>query len=193
MRKELRVLLFSSGLFLLAGGLFGPIYAVFVKNIGGDLLTAGGAYSAFAICAGLLVFLISKWEDRYKYQERLVVLGFALRSTGFFGYLLIQTPIDLLIVQIILGIGEAVEAPAYDGLYSKYLDKGKFASEWGDWEAMNYIVTGISAAVGGFLAAVYGFRLLFVVMFVLSMLGLMISALLIVWREYKQSLARYFS
>ena len=51
MQRKLKILLFASALFMLAGGLFGPIYAVFVEEIGGDLLTAGGAYAAFSIAA----------------------------------------------------------------------------------------------------------------------------------------------
>ena len=43
MKRKLKILLMASALLMLAGGLFGPIYAVFVEQIGGDLLTAGGA------------------------------------------------------------------------------------------------------------------------------------------------------
>ncbi len=178
MQKELRILLFSSALFILAGGLFGPIYAVFVERIGGDLLTAGGAYSAFAIAAGVLLFFISRWEDHVKHQEKLVVLGYLFSAAGFLGYLMIRNPIDLFIVQIIFGLGEAIGTPAFDGLYSKHMDRGKFISEWGMWESMNLILTGVAAIAGGFLATVYGFRSLFVLMFILSIFGLLASTLL---------------
>lgn len=183
MQKELKILLFSSALFMLAAGLFGPIYAVFVEEIGGDLLTAGLAYAAFSISAAILIFFISKWEDRVKHQEKLVVFGYILSCTGFLGYLLIQKPWHLFIVQIIFGIGEAIGTPAYDGLYSGHLDKGKFVSEWGLWESMQWIVTAVAAAVGGFLANVYGFRFLFVVMLGLSIIGLVVSLSLVVKKK----------
>ena len=156
MQKVLKILLLASGLSLLAGGLFGPIYAIFVEQIGGDILTAGTAYAAFAISAGVLIFVISRWEDHIKYKETLVIMGYALGCFGFLGYLLIQDPLDLFAVQVIFGIATAIGTPAYDGLYSKHLDKGKFVSEWGLWESMNYILVGISAAVGGFLAKFFG-------------------------------------
>ncbi len=179
MQKELEILLLSSALFMLAGGLFGPIYAVFVEEIGGDLLTAGAAYSMFAIAAGILIFFISRWEDHVKHQEKLVVIGFVLSCTGFFGYTLIRNPFDLFMVQIIFGVGEAIGTPAYDGLYSRYMDKGKFVSEWGLWESLRWIVIGASAIVGGFLANIYGFRFLFMIMFIISVLGLIVSFSLI--------------
>lgn len=172
----------AEALFMLAGGLFGPIYAVFVEDIGGDLLTAGAAYSVFAIAAGIVVFAISKWEDRVKQQENLIVVGYALSVVGFLGYLLIREPWQLFVVQIIFGIGEAIGAPAYDALYSKHLDKGKFASEWGMWDAMQWFVTGVAAAAGGFIANRYGFRFLFVIMLAISLFGLAVSGLLMVRR-----------
>ena len=63
MQKALKILLMASGLSILAGGLFGPIYAVFVEQIDGDLLTAGTAYAIFAIVAGVIIFLVSRWMN----------------------------------------------------------------------------------------------------------------------------------
>ncbi|RMF54973.1 MFS transporter [Candidatus Woesearchaeota archaeon] len=183
MQRELKILLFSSALFMLAGGLFGPIYAVFVEEIGGDLLTAGTAYALFALAAAILIFVISRWEDHVKHQEKLVVAGYVLSCSGFLGYLLIREPVHLFIVQIIFGIGEAVGTPAFDGLYSKHLDKGKFASEWGLWESLQWVVTAVAAALGGFLADLYGFKLLFIIMFLLSLMGLFVSVFLLIKKE----------
>jgi MFS family permease len=175
MKKELKVLLWASGFMMLAGGLFGPIYAVFVEEIGGDVLTAGGAYSAFALSAGVLIFFLSKWEDHHKHAEKLVIAGYVLALMGTLGYLFVKTPMHLFVVQIIFGIGEAIGTPAYDGIYSRNLDKGKYISEWGAWESMAWIIQGISAAVGGLIAAVFGFQVLFGIMAGLSLTGLLIS------------------
>jgi len=131
MKRQLKILLITSALFNLAAGLFGPIYAVFVEDIGGDLLTAGAAYAAFSIGAGVLIFLLSKWENRVKHKERCIVAGYILSCIGFGGYLFVKAPVHLFMVQIILGLGEAVTTPAYDGVYSRFLDKGKFVFEWG--------------------------------------------------------------
>ncbi len=178
MQRNLKILLMASSLFMLAGGLFGPIYAVCVEEIGGDLLTAGAAYSIFAIVAGIMIFLIGRWEDRVKHQEKLIIIGYVLSCAGFLGYLFVKAPVHLFMVQIIFGVGEAIGTPAFDGLYTKHLDKGKFASEWGMWDAMSYITIGIGALAGGYLANLYGFRFLFTIMFVISLLGLFTSIFL---------------
>jgi len=179
MKRQLKILLLSSGFFTLAGGLIGPIYAMFVEEIGGDLLAAGSAFAAFSIAAGLLIFFVSRWEDHVKHQERLVILGWGLCCLGFYGYMLVERPWHLAVVQVIFGIGTAVNTPAYDGLYSKYLDKGRFASEWGAWESMYYIVTAVAALMGSAVADIYGFGGLFKLMFFLSLVGFGISLLLL--------------
>lgn len=187
MKKELKLLLVSSAFITLAGGLFGPIYAVFVEEIGGDLLTAGSAYAVFAIAAGILIFFISRWEDHVKHQEKLVVMGYTLNVIGFFGYLLVREPWHLFIVQAIFGIAEAIGTPAFDGLYSRHLDKGKYTSEWGLWESKEWITLGIAAFVGGYLANKHGFQALFSFMLSLSIIGFMISLWLLPIETYMNS------
>jgi len=185
MNPKLKVLLLASSMFMLAGGLLGPIYAIFVEEIGGDILTAGTSYAAFAIAAGVLIFFVSRWEDHIKHQEKLVVGGYILSCIGFLGYLFIHEAWHLFVVQIIFGLGEAIGTPAYDGLYSKHLDKGKFVSEWGMWDSMAYLIAGIAAFCGGFLAKMYGFKTILIVMFILSLVGLCISTFLVSKKDKK--------
>ena len=83
MRRILKILILSSFFINLAAGLFGPIYAIFVEEIGGDLLTAGTAYAIFAIASGSLIFMLGKWEDKVKHQEKLLVFGRFLAVIGF--------------------------------------------------------------------------------------------------------------
>lgn len=179
MKNELKILLMISALLLAAAGLLGPIYAVYVQEIGGDLLTAGTSYAVFAISAGLLTFLFGRWEDRVDHQEKFIIAHYLLAAIGYFGYIVAKTPTHLFIIQAVFGIGMAMGAPAYDGVYSRYMDKGKYASQWGTWEAMHWIVTAIAAALGGLLANLYGFKVLFMIMFALSIIALLVSLLLI--------------
>lgn len=176
----MKILLFASSLSMLAGGLFSPIYAIFVEQIGGDILTAGTAYFVFSIVAGVLIFFISRWEDHLKHLERFVVAGYIIGALGYLGLLFVKTPAHLFAVQIIFGLGEAVNIPAYDGLYSKLLEKGKYASEWGIWETMAYTVTAIAALIGGIIGELYGFKALFTIMFFLSIACTIVSTALLI-------------
>ena len=49
--KAIRVLLITNGIVLVAGAMLGPIYALFVKDIGGTLLDASFAGALFALSA----------------------------------------------------------------------------------------------------------------------------------------------
>lgn len=186
MRHKLKILLLSSFFINLAAGFFGPLYAVFVEEIGGNLLTAGSAYATFSIVAGILIFFISKWEDHIKHQEKLLILGRFLSVIGFIGYLVIRNPIDLFIVQVIFGISTAIGTPVFDSLYSKNLSRGRFASQWGMWESMYAITIGIAAIIGGFIAQTYGFKALFIIMLIISIFSFIASLFLIKKKKNKK-------
>ncbi len=175
MKFNLKILLWSSFFINLAVGLFGPIYAVFVEQIGGTLFITGSAAAVFSITSGVLIFFISKWEDKIKHQENLLIFGRFLTIIGVGGYLLVNSPWHLFLVEIILGFAVAFESPAFDSLYSKNLQKGKFASQWGMWESMYAITTGVAAFVGGFLAQEYGFRILFIIMTIIALISFLIT------------------
>ena len=179
MKKILKVLLLSSCLINFSAGLLGPIYAIFVQEIGGDILTAGTSYAFFSITVGVLIFFLSKWEDKIKHQEKILVLARLLTFIGITGYLFVQSPIHLFLVQIILGFSEALGNPAYSSLYSKNLTKGKFASQWGYWDSFIMIAIGISSIIGSFIASNYGFKFLFLIMSFFSLLALFATILLI--------------
>ena len=100
MKNILKILLWSSFLINLSAGLLGPIYAIFVENIGGNLLTAGSAYATFSISSGILIYFLGKWEDKLKHQERILLLGRFLTILRTAGYLLVQSPIHLFGVQL---------------------------------------------------------------------------------------------
>ena len=183
MKRGIKILLLSDTWATLALGMIGPIYAIFVEEIGGDILDASWAYFAFMITSGLMMYAISHWEDKFKNKERLITAGYVLTALGCVSYYFVHSQSMLVFTQVILGLAEAIQVPAYDALYSKLLDHGKEASEWGDWEAMRYIVTAIAALIGGYLATIAGFRSLFIVMFVISVFSGLTSIRL--WKKVK--------
>ncbi|USN53849.1 MAG: MFS transporter [Candidatus Nomurabacteria bacterium] len=171
MKRGIKVLLISDAWINLALGMIGPIYAIFVEDIGGDLLDASWAYSVYMITAGVVMFLLGKWEDRAKHKEKFVVIGYALISLACFMYIFVNSQIMLLFTQAVLGLSLAVLSPSFDAIYSHFVKRKEEASNWGIWEAMSYVVTAIAAIIGGYVADGFGFRTLFIVMFVISLFG----------------------
>ena len=54
MKKGLKFLVLSDSWATLALGMIGPIYAIFVEQIGGDILDASWAYFAFTMTSGVV-------------------------------------------------------------------------------------------------------------------------------------------
>ena len=162
--KALRILLSTNAMILLAAAMLGPIYALFVEKIGGDLMDASIAGALFACAAGITTFVSGKYSDKIKENELVVVLGYAIMGFGFLSYTYVDSIWALFLVQIIIGLGEAVYSPAFDSVYSKHLNKQKAGSQWGAWESMNYFTTAIGAIIGGLLVTQFGFNIMFIIM-----------------------------
>ncbi|MBI5149069.1 MFS transporter [Candidatus Pacearchaeota archaeon] len=179
MNRWIRILLFADFFVLLAAGMLTPIYAIFVEKIGGDLLDASIAWAIFSFSSGFLLWIIGKWEDKVKHYVKLLVVGYFVRAIGFLGYLFVSNRYELFIVQLLIGIGASISLPSYDSLYSKYIDKKEYATEWGLWEGMNLMVAALAAIIGGLVATYLGFTFLFISMFALSIIGFFISLTLL--------------
>lgn len=174
MSKVARLLLLTDALYMLAGALLGPIYALFVKDIGGDLLEASSTFAIFMLTAGVVTFFLARWEDKEKHKKKFVIVGYGLGAVGYFGYTFVNSTTSLFLVQAILGLSVALKDPAYDALFSE-VSKRHLALAWGEWESMDYFVFGVGALLGGFVAARFGFLLLLWCMFGASLLSFVLS------------------
>ncbi len=162
--RALRILLVTNAMVLIAGATLGPIYALFVEKIGGNLLDASLAFSTFAVAAGIATLISGRYSDKIKETELILVLGYAIMGIGFLSYIWVNSILSLLIVQVIIGLGEAIYAPAFDAVYSRHLNGQRVGREWGNWEALNYFMLAFGAAVGGILVSNFGFNMIFVIM-----------------------------
>lgn len=186
MHKAVKILIGASIFFNFSAGLLGPIYAIFVERIGGDILTASSAWAIYSITIGVLMLIFGKLEDKLN-KRRMVVLGYSLNTIGTAGYLFIQQPVHLFIVQAILGIGTAINNPAWDAIFSTSVDKRKESFEWACWEGSIRIVAGVAAFVGGTVVVIFGFRTLFVLMTITAAASTVISALFLrkkIWKDF---------
>ncbi|MFZ6036167.1 MAG: MFS transporter [Patescibacteria group bacterium] len=162
--RALNILLVTNGLVLIAGAMLGPIYALFVKDVGGDLLDASLAGAVFAASAGVTAYVSGRFADRMKRGEFVIVAGYLMMGVGYLVLTQASSIGHLLFAQVVIGIGEAVYSPAFDGVYSRHLTKHAQGSEWGRWEMMNYFTIAGGALVGGIIVTLTSFDTIFVVM-----------------------------
>lgn len=166
--RPLKILLATNGMYYVAGAMLGPIYALFVEEIGGDLLDASYAFSIFAIVAGITAYFSGKYTDKIKENELIISLGYLIIGLGYFYYIFVDSVPQLFIAQALIGLGGAIYSPAFDAIYSLKLKKGHAGGAWGIWEVMYYFSTAAGALIGGFVVTYFGFTPLFIIMGLLA-------------------------
>lgn len=164
LNSALRILLSTNALVIVAGAMLGPIYALFVEDIGGDLLDVSIIATGFSLVAGITTIIVGKLSDKLKESELIIVFGYALMGVGFLLYLFVNSVIDLLFVGMLIGFAEAIYAPAFDATYTRHMTKHQAGNVWGAWEAMSYFTSALGALIGGVLVTYYGFGPLFIAM-----------------------------
>ncbi len=162
--RPLRVLLFSNGLILVAGAMLGPIYAIFVERIGGDLLTASCTLATYYLMGGVTTLFSGRLADRVKNRSIVIIVGYCIMGFGFLCYTLVNSISSLLVVQVITGLGDAIYTPAFDATYSKHLDGSASGMQWGAYESLWYFAIAVAAISGGFLVSACSFNMMFIFM-----------------------------
>lgn len=168
--KIIKVLV-GSDVFLLTGmGFLAPIFAIFInEKIVTDpaeaVKIAGFSTAIYWGIKSLLEIPIGNYLDK-NHGERddviFVILGNLIATFSVFGYMFASTPSHIYFIQLLYGIGMAMNIPAWTAIFTRHIDKGKEAFEWAARSTVVGIGAGIAGALGGILAANFGFTLLFV-------------------------------
>jgi predicted MFS family arabinose efflux permease len=165
MRREEKYLLWSSNFWSFGAGLFGPLFAVFTENVGGDVLAVTNVWGIYLVTMGLGVIVVGKFSDASEERKHILMLsGYGLNAVLTFGYLYVRDPLDLLFLQIGLGIAVALSAPTWSALYDKYSGIGKDGYMWGLSSGFEKIATGLAVLLGGVIVTQLSFTSLFIIM-----------------------------
>jgi MFS transporter, DHA1 family, multidrug resistance protein len=171
MNNALKCLLISGSLFMGIYAMIMPIHALFVQEIGGDLKTASVAYTIYWLTAGLFTFLTSKIESKMKETELAIAFSQFIITFAYIIYYFTASPGTLYVAMFFIGLANAFFWPAYHVVFAKHTQKKYATMQWGFFDASSYLVPAIGSLIGGFLAAKYGFDLIFIIMAVLSFLN----------------------
>lgn len=93
-----------------------------------------------------------------------MIAGYALTALLTFGYLLVETPLHLFVIQAGLGFALALANPTWFTLYDKYSDKKSPGLTWGLADGGAKISTGIAIIIGGIIVTTFSFDALFITM-----------------------------
>jgi len=142
-----------------------PIFAIFAANEiqGSNIKIAATTYSTYLIVRVITELIAGKYLSGKKDAKKIfnTIIGTFIIAVSFIGFGLSNTVLPLFIFFGTIGIGMGISAPAKYSLFSCHLDKGKEAFEWSIYDATIFTGMALSIVLGGFIAAEYGFKLLF--------------------------------
>ena len=121
--------------------------------------------------ATLFTFIISRIGDSYKHKRFLLAGGCLVRSLCWFLMGLITSFEQLVVIQFVLGLGEALGTPAFDAIFAEHLDKGHHVMDYSDWKVVANAVLVLGTLAGGVLVTKFGFQPLLFLMSGLAMLS----------------------
>lgn len=172
----IKILTYSDILILSGWGLVNPIFAVFVTSQikGGNLELVGLAMAAFLIFKSFLQIPVARFIDKRKGEvDDMVVMaaGTLIISLVPFFYVSVQTPAQLLFLQVLHGIGAALITPGWCAIFTRHIDLHQEAQEWSVYNSVTSLGAALSGALGGFFAERFGFQLLFIVVGIICIIG----------------------
>ena len=153
---------------LIASNVLAPIYSVYVKGVGGDLLTAGTTIAVNYAVVGALVIASGRFANKHHTEKIQLILGYVLSDFAALCFMLTKNPTQLFLSMTVSGIAIAIVSPAFSGLYSKNIEEGKHTSSWGDYWGLTYWGAAIASVIAGVVSQHYGFNAIFILMMVLN-------------------------
>jgi len=173
----IKIFVFSETLLWSAWNFVMPIFAVFVvqKIPDGNVTIAASSFSAYLLVRVLFElisgkYLVGKGEKTKFYMT---IIGKIILSFSYLGFGISTAIWHIFAFYAVAGIGIGLASPAKYSLFSTHLDKNKETEEWGVYDASVFAGMAFSAALGGFIAKIYGFNVLFYAATVVSLIGVM--------------------
>lgn len=174
-------LLWGANIWYFAEGMFGPLLAVFAQRVGGNILDITSAWAVFLAVTGVSIMVVGKLSDKLaksksRAREKLLILGYSINAACTFAYLLVDGPVDLLLVQAGLGIGVALSSPTWLALYEESSSGHSVGFRWSLTSGTERLVNAVAIVVGGYIVTRYSFEVLFVMMGVIQIVAVIYQA-----------------
>jgi MFS family permease len=171
-----RFLIISDTVLIGAAGLLGPIFALFIEEfiIGGNETVAGIAAGIYLFTKSIFQIPVAHIIDKIRGEKDdfwLMFICTILIAIIPLLYLIIHTPLQLYLVQFVLGLFAAFTFPTYMAIFTRHIDKDKEGSEWGVYYTFTDLTSAAFAVVGGFLATTQGFPVLIFAVVGISLIG----------------------
>jgi MFS family permease len=174
--RVIKYLIFGDLVFEASWGLISPVFAIFVveKIVGGTPAVVGLASAIYLILFSFVRIPFSIYLDKKKGESDdfwSMFFGFLVASLLPFFFIFSKFPWQIYLLQGVYGISTSAAFAGYMSIFTKKIDIGKEATEWGIRASLISLAMGISAAIGGFLVENFGFNLTFILVGIFSLLS----------------------
>ncbi len=144
-----------------------PVFAIFLTSQiqGGNVKVAGYASAIYWITKSIATIPFGRYLDKNHGEKDdlwFLIIGNIVGSLAIFGYIFSSLPWHIYLLQIFYAIGMSMNIPAFTAMFTRHIDKGKEAFEWGTRSALLSLGTGVAGALGGVVAHHLGFMVLFI-------------------------------
>ncbi len=169
--KIVKVLITSDFFLNLGWGLLSPIFALFILQ----KITIGNPEKAAEVAGFSALFYwlsksfieipIGRFLDKKEGEKDdfwFMTIGLFVVGLAPLGYLFSTQPWHIYLFQIIHAVGMAMALPSWLAIFTRHIDKGKEAFEWSMETTSIGAGAGIAGGLGGIIASVFGFKILFI-------------------------------
>lgn len=140
-------------------------------------------YAVYLLSRSLFQIPIAQYLDRkkgYADESIAIFISAIVISIGIFSYRFVNTDWHLYLIQLIIGLGVAINMPAWRKTFARYLDKGHEGVEYSIYDIINNISIAILIAAGGlFISETMNFDLFFTIAAIIVLVGGFIALLLL--------------
>ena len=152
-------------------GLLGPIFAIFivqnvaVSGIAQAAEVAGFASLTYWVVKSCLQIPIGRYLDKNHGEQDdfwFMFFGTFLNAFVPFGYMISSEPWHIYAFQILHAIAMAMAVPSWAAIFTRHIDKGDEAYEWSVRSTSLGFAAGIAGATGGIMVALFGFKIVFI-------------------------------
>lgn len=177
LNKIIKYLLLSDLVFFSGWGLISPIFAVFLLEsiAGGNAFVVGMAAGINLIVRSLLRVPFGMMADKgQKGAFHLMFWGLLVAAFIPLGYIYANSPMDIYVLQFILGASLAMSSGGWTTLFARHMDKGKESTEWGIDAVAVGLGPGIAGIIGGVAVTYFSFTAVFWVVAIVGLLGVLL-------------------
>ena len=176
----IKILLLTHAIFWFSANLLAPFSSIFMieelKGVG--ITEVGIGILIYSLAFGVLDPLVGYAADKkrgYRDEIYFILSGYVLRSLLFILFSLATTTWHMYIFSLFLGFSRALVGPADKVLYARYMSSRERGLLWGIDESVVNISAALGAGLGGYLISIYGFRPMYVVVGLVTLLAGVVS------------------